>query len=288
MKRLSIIITCIISVFIFSSCEKVIDLGLPDGDKLVYADAWITDQPGVQSIRLLRAVNYLDQSQPSAITDASIKVTDVTASKTYTFNYENGSYVFNPAPSEIIGITGHEYKLEINWQGEVFEAKDVLNRVTSIDSLVFEYKEGSGDFEKQGYYAELFATDIPGATDYYWIRTYRNGTRNSYLSDMVSIDGSFYEGISDGYEFIPPFREGVTSGEKPYQKGDEIKVVLRSLSKSSYGFMEQTINQISNGGLFSEVLQNIPGNITNKKSGSAVRIYGWFGTVGETAATGKP
>jgi hypothetical protein len=222
MKRLSIIFISILSLALFSSCEKVIDLGLPDGEKLVYADAWITDQPGSQSIRLLRAVNYLDQSQPSAISDANIKLTDITASKTYTFNYNNGAYVFDPGPTEAIGVTGHEYKLQITWQGEVFEAKDVLNRVTGIDSLVFEYKEGSGDFEKEGYYAELFATDLPGASDYYWIRTYRNGTRNSYLNDMVSIDGSFYEGISDGYEFIPPFREGVTSGDKPYQKGDEV------------------------------------------------------------------
>jgi uncharacterized protein DUF4249 len=287
MKSLSTILTIISAGFFLSSCEKVIQLDLPDGEKIVYTDAWITDKPGTQTIRLLRAVNYQDQSLPTPVADANIKLVDITAAKTYNFIYNNGSYTFNPAPGQSIGLTGHAYKLEISMQGEVFEATDVLPRVTAIDSLVFEYKEGSGDFEKEGFYAELHATDLAGATDYYWIRTYRNGARNSYLNDMVSIDGSFYEGISDGYKFITPFQEGVTSGEKPYQKGDEVKVVLRSLSKSSYGFMEQTINQLANGGLFSQVLQNIPTNIRNTNAQSSLKIYGWFGTVGETSIVRK-
>ncbi len=53
---------------------------------------------------------------------------------------------------------------------------------------------------------------------------------------MVSVDGSYYENASDGFVFIEPFREGITSDEKPYIKGDEVKVVVRSLSKTSYDF----------------------------------------------------
>jgi hypothetical protein len=287
MKYLISSFSLLITFVILSSCEKVIELDLPDGGKLIYMDAWITDQPGSQSIKLLQAVNYQDQSMPGPIDNAAIRVTDVTMGKSYDFTFSNGAYVFNPGNNQAIGIIGHKYKLNVTLAGETFEATDELLRVTKFDSLTLEYKEGSGDFEKQGYYAEFHASDLSGGTDYYWIQTYRNGSRNTYLNDMVSIDGSFYEGISDGYEFIPPFTEGVTSGEKPYQKGDEVKVVMRSLSKSSYGFWEQAINQQASGGLFSEVLQNVPTNIMNTNQQGQSKIYGWFGTVAQTSISRK-
>lgn len=285
MKHIGNALLFVTGLIVFTSCEKVISLDLPEGEQLIYADAWISDSPGVHTIRLLESVNYQSQSQPRPIADANISITDITANKTYSFNYTNGSYVYDPGAGKSIGVIGHKYRLEIDLDGERFVAEDLVPRKTSIDSLTLEFKEGDGDFEKQGYYAEFHARDVAGAVDYYWIRTYRNGSLNTYLSDMLSIDASFYPEVSDGFPFIPPFREGVTSGEKPYQKGDEVKVVLRTLSKDSYVFVEQMLKQISNGGLFSEVLQNIPSNITNSNSTGKQKIYGWFGTVGETSAT---
>ena len=287
MKYLLSSFSLLVTFLVMSSCEKVIELDLPEGSKLIYMDAWITDKPGVQTIKLLQAVNYQDQSQQAAISNAVIRLTDITAGKTYNFTFSNGAYTFNPGNGQSIGVIGHQYKLVVTLNGETFESTDYITRVTTFDSLSLEYKEGTDDFEKQGYYAEFHAKDLPGGTDYYWIQTFRNGARNTYLNDMVSIDGSFYEGISDGYEFIPPFTEGVTSGENPYQKGDEVKVVMRSLSKNSYSFWEQAINQQQNGGLFSEVLQNVPSNIMNTNKQSKSQIFGWFGTVAETSISRK-
>ena len=280
--------SCLLVLLIaFSSCEKVIDLDLPDGEKLIYLDAWITDQPGVQTIRLLQAVNYMDQNQPSPVSDASIKLTDITINKSYNFSYNNGSYSYDPGSGQSIGITGHQYKLDITYKGEKFEASDMLPRVAKIDSLTLEHKDQKSDFEREGFYAELYARDLIGATDYYWIRTFKNGKLNPYLEDMLSIDGSFEEGIADGFVFIPPFREGVTSGEHPYQKGDEIQVLVRSVSKDSYLFMEQAMEQIANDGMFAEVLQNVPSNIFNSKTNGGLKLYGWFGTVAEASARKK-
>ncbi len=275
----------IAGLMVFTSCEKVISLDLPEGNQLIYADAWISDSVGVHTIRLLESVNYQSQSQPKPIEDAVVRVTDLTLGTTYNFNYANGSYLFDAGAGKSIGFIGHRYRLEINYAGEQFVAEDLLPRKITIDSLTLEFKEGNGDYEKEGYYAEFHARDLPGAVDYYWIRTYRNGSLNTYLNDMLSIDASFYPEVSDGFPFIPPFREGITSGEKPYQKGDEVKVIVRSVSSNSYVFVEQMLKQITNGGLFSEVLQNIPSNISNTNSTSKKKIYGWFGTVSETSAS---
>jgi hypothetical protein len=283
MKNYRLYIVALIALYTLSSCEKVIDLKIPDGEKLPYVDAWITDKPGKQTIKFLRAVNYLENKEPESISGAQITITDVTDNKTYDFTYQNGAYQYD-AGVATIGIIGHTYKLTINWDGQQFEATDVLKRVTTIDSISVEYR-GEDDIESDeeiGYYAEMHARDLPGGTDYSWIRTYKNGSLNYHVTEMVAIDASFYEDVSDGFTFIEPFREGITSEKEPYQKGDVVKVMIRSMSRPTYDFLDQLISQLYSGGLFAQVLQNVPSNIFNKQASSQTKIYGWFGTVAET------
>jgi hypothetical protein len=270
-----------------TACERVIDLDMPKGEALPYVDAWITDQPGVQTIKFLRAVEYQSSSAPEAVSDATITITDVTTGTSYPFTYHNGSYNYD-AGSGSIGVVGHTYKLSIDWKGEKFEATDDLKRPSILDSITSEFKEEDGD-DKAGYYAKLYAHDPTGAVDYTWVRTYRNGTLNHHVGEMLAADGSFGgdEGISDGFAFIPPFRDGITSDAHPYEKGDVVKVLLRSLSKPSHQFIEQTIEQLTSGGLFAKVLMNVPANVKNLSSGSSTKIYGWFGTVAEVSKSKK-
>ena len=268
----------------FTACERVISLDLPNGEALPYVDAWITDQPGVQTIKFLKATNYMNSNAAEVISDAQISVMDVTAGKLYPFTYKNGAYNYD-AGSTPIGVVGHTYKLNITWKSEQFEATDMLNRNTKIDSLTSKFEEADGE-DEEGYYVKLYVHDLPGAVDYYWIRTYRNGALNYNVGEMLSADGAFDDdGLTDGYSFIPPFRDGVTSGEKPYEKGETVKVLIRSMSEPSYEFMQQVQAQLTNDGLFGKVMHNVPANVNNLQSTSKTKIYGWFGTVGEISAT---
>ena len=270
----------------FTACERVIDLDLPKGDPLPYVDAWITNQPGVQTIKFLKSTDYMSTNAPEPVPDAQVTVTDLTLNKSYTFTYKNEAYNYD-AGTSAIGIVGHAYKLSIGWKGEQFEAVDTLKRITAIDSLTSEFKQVDGD-KKEGYYVKLWAHDLPGAIDYYWIRTYVNGGLNYHVGEMLSADGSFGDdGLTDGYAFIPPFRDGVTSGDHPYEKGDDVKVLIRSLTKRSYEFMEQVQEQLQNGGLFGKIMYDVPSNVTNLQTSSKTKIYGWFALTAETSQSKK-
>src|SRR5690349_18814173 len=155
MKSIKHYIAIILILGATTSCEKEIDLDLPKGDALPYVDAWITNQPGVQTIKFLTAVDYMSTNALAPIGNAQISVTDMTSSKTYDFNYSNGAYTYD-AGSKAIGVVGHAYKLRIVYNGATFEAVDTLKRVNTIDSLTVEYKEEKND-EKEGFYAKLYA-----------------------------------------------------------------------------------------------------------------------------------
>src|SRR5581483_9497537 len=282
MQKKSFIQYIAVALFVTSlgACTKVINLDLPDGSGLPYVDAWITNQPGVQTIKFLKATAYMSSNDATPVPDAQISVSDVTAGKTYTFTYKNGAYVYD-AGAGAIGVIGHAYKMNITWGSNQFEAVDTLKRNTTIDSLTSEYKEQKNG-DKAGYYVKLYTRDLPGVGDYYWIRTYRNDSLNYYVGEMLSADGGFSEdGLTDGDVFIPPFRDGVTAGDKPYDKGDKVRVLIRSMTKPTYEFMQQVQDQLSNDGLFGKILHNVPANVNNLQANSTTKIYGWFGTVAE-------
>jgi hypothetical protein len=276
----TVYIALLASLTFSGACTKVINLDLPAGKSIPYIDAWITTNTGVQTIKFLDAANYLDSNKAAPVTGAQITLTDITAAQTYPFTYSNGAYTYN-AGTNAIGIVNHIYKLGILYNGQQFEATDTMKRVTTIDSLTSEFKKQSGG-KKEGYYAKLYATDLVGATDYYWIRTLKNGSINYYIPDMFSIDGAFNEDLSDGFEFIPPFRDGITANDHPYVKGDQVTVILRSLSKPAYDFWDLASQQLTNNGLFATVLENVPANMKNLQPGGTDRIYGWFGMTAET------
>jgi hypothetical protein len=281
MKSIINYVIIVLLIATTTSCEKVIDMDLPKGPALPFVDAWITNQPGVQSIRFLKATDYMSPNGPEAISGAQISVTDLTSNTTYPFNYDNGAYTYD-AGNTPIGIVGHAYKLSIVYNGETYEAVDTMMRTTVIDSLTYKYEEEDGE-DEEGFYAKLYVHDVIGGIDYYWIRTYRNGQLNYHVGEMLSVDGAFdAEGITDGYAFIPVFRDGITSGEHPYQKGDEVKVVIRSVSKETHRFLDIAVSQLYNQGMFAEVLSNVPTNLVNQQAGSTNKIYGWFGLAGET------
>src|ERR1044072_3963070 len=114
-------ILLLIIVFSIASCERVIDLDIPPGEALPYLDAWITNRPGVQTIRFLKATGYTSSQDPAPVANATVSVPDLTSNQTYAFTYANGSYTYD-AGATAIGVTGHSYRLNISWNGQQFES----------------------------------------------------------------------------------------------------------------------------------------------------------------------
>ncbi|RBL89248.1 DUF4249 domain-containing protein [Chitinophaga flava] len=275
MKKLSLLI---ISALVgLSACEDKIDLDIAQGKSLPVLDAWITTEAGLQKIKFTMSVPFTDNNPAPIINDAAITLFDETAGKSYPFGFKDGMYSYD-ATSQPIGVVGHAYKLHVEYKGEIFEAYDTIKRVTTIDSITLKYKTKEETMNgKEGFYATMHAKDIEGATDYYWIRSYRNDTLRR-LKDNFSIDGSYDEGVSDGATFIIPIAEGITDWNKPFQANEKVIVRLMSVTHRSFDFLRQVDQQVNAGGLFAKVLENVRSNVNNVTPSGKTKILGWFGT----------
>ncbi len=252
------------------SCETVIDAKLDEGPSQLSVDAWLTDQPGEQRIRLTQTAPYLNNGAATPATGARVGVRD---SKGRIFEFtdpdNDGYYSWKPASTkDTLGRVGETYELGIDFQNQQYVSASKMNRVPAIDSLIFREEKINPLSEEKGFQAEFYTKDIPGAADYYRVRFFRNGQLQNRPNDLVIVyDAGFSaNGDTDGLEFIRPIRQSINP-EKFYARNDTVRVEVQSITPEAFFFFIELRGQITNGGLFATPPANVPTNIRNLKTG---------------------
>lgn len=286
---------------LFSACEEVIDPTLESASPVVVFDAWISDKPGPQEIRIMLSQPYFENSVPPGVDGAIVQVTDDQGT-IYDFIEditEPGVYRWTPTlPNEVFGKVGRTYTLTSTVNGEMFESSTTMKRTTNLDSITFTFQEANS-FQEDSYIAEFWARDSVGAGDAYWIKAWKNGVLLNKPSEInLAFDGGFSEGGDlDGVVFIAPIRSGINPFEQdendqvlsPYNPGDSVYVEIHSLSKSAFTFLNQVIIQTNRPGGFSELfatpLANVSTNVINKNL-SGTPAVGFF-NVASVSGLGK-
>ncbi|WP_020533417.1 DUF4249 domain-containing protein [Flexithrix dorotheae] len=275
---------------LFFSCEDVIDIDVESGPPILAIDAWLTNQPINQTIKLRYSTPYFDSSKAPVGTGATVTVSDENG-KVYSFvdPDQDGDYVWESNGTDSIGILDMEYTLNVIFDGETYQAKSLVKRVPPIDSIFVEFREEDLGFP-EGYYAQVFAKDPVGNGDSYWIRTYKNGEfLNKPVEINLSYDGGFSAGSNiDGITFITPIREGINPFDEdengdflaPYAIGDHIKVEVLSITNEAFDYMNEVKIQIDRPGgigeLFASPIFNVTSNIENINGNNEDKPLGFF------------
>ncbi|HYH56454.1 MAG TPA: DUF4249 domain-containing protein [Anseongella sp.] len=261
--------------FAAGACEDVIDLQLDEGSPLLVVDAFLTGKEDIQTIRLTESVPYLSQAASPGISGARVSVTDLQNGREYIFRErETGIYRWMPRFADAFGEPGKAYELKIILGSDIYTAKSRVYPVAQVDSIVYGY-EKKDPFQEEGYQAYFIAFDLKGQTDYYFIRSYKNGVMRSRNIDFqVCVDAAYGEG-ADGLQFIEPLAD-FTPGDDPYRLGDSASVEIASIDKRTYGFLSQLAGQSSNAGLFATPPANLRTNIESVYPGAELKAAGWF------------
>ena len=268
----------ILAVISFSSCENVVQVKLDEGEPIITIDAFINDMRSQQKVRLTFTDGFFSQSPNKAVTGASVQLKDITTGINYTFtDNSDGNYVYNLTPADTIGRIGHTYELMVSYQGDVFTSTSRLNRTTKVDSIGRSFNGPPNINGNDDEFSLAFlGFDVPGdTTDYYWIKSFKNGVFNGRGGDInVCIDGAFGAG-ADGFVFITPISEGITPFDNKFKKFDLCRVEIHSINLETYNFLLQVQQQTTNSGLFATNPENVRTNIRNE-SNSKTKVVGWF------------
>ncbi len=263
----------LIALFI-TSCEDVIDVDANFQESKLVIDAWINNNPESQTIRLTKSQNYFDSTFAQTVTGADIKVIKNSIEEFIFSDMGDGNYIWVPDSSnDRLGEVGDVFSLEVNYDGDEYQAQTQLNRTAIIDSLqIFFQEEEELGYDTIGYYGSLYARDHVGTGDAYWIKGFTNDTlHNKPIEISLSYDGTFDPGsIFDGLGFIRPIRESVNRVSDdnlflPLQIGDKVRAEVHSISVEAFSYLTIIQEQLNNGEntIFALPLANANGNITN-------------------------
>ncbi len=296
----------------FSSCEKVIDIDLEEGESQLVVDAFITfyyDSVALNSgienqvIKLRKTAAYFNNAPAPPALGATVKVTDILG-RTFNFNDDNndGDYTYT-GPFQLsftnppMGFPGNFYQLDIKYDGEEFTSQAYMDSVPRIDSLKFVFQEQAiqgPDTLKAGYTIDQMLTrgtdgiliptkDVKGEGTCYWFKSYKNDTLYNKPSQInLAYDAAFGPG-SDNVAFIPPIVFNLTP--RRLKLNDVVRIECWSIGLPAYYFLTLAQIQMTNEGLFATPPTNAPTNITNKNKDSKVKAVGWFGAASVSRIT---
>lgn len=285
MKQLIKIFLISLLVALGSSCEDIIDVTVEQKQKKIVVDAFVNNLPVTQQIKLTESIPYFSTpGQEPFIADATVLIADTSASnfKIFTFLHtDSGVYEWTPKPTS--GDTfqvGRQYALIIIHRGDTLISACKLNpTVTVIDSLRTVPVKGNGPpFIDSGKYVELFANDLPGMGNFYWVKTFRNDT---FLNDIrnlnISQDMGNNSNGQDGGLFIYPIRfSGLNQFLRPYREGEKVRIEVHSITLETFFWFNLIVNERNNGGLFATPPVNIQSNIIPLNKNMERGIAGFF------------
>lgn len=244
--RNGLIVICLVGLGILTSCEKEIDIDLNSSNPQLIIEANINDDLGPYEVRLSRSLNFSDTQNFPSEESALVIITDLAGVVDTLTHIGGGRYL----TSDIQGISGHTYKLEVQLGNDVFSAKTTMPEKILMDSLRFERVEGFVFTSGVRYLAvPVFTDPVALGNSYRHIQTVNGEMDRSYA---VSNDN-----IGNGDINERPIR----SFDVEIVEGDVVELEMRCISTEIYNYFF-TLSQIeSNGPGGGTTPTNPPSNI---------------------------
>ncbi|MEM8584480.1 MAG: DUF4249 domain-containing protein [Bacteroidota bacterium] len=271
------------------ACEDPIEIESRFEEPQLVVDAWLRNDGEPQTIVISQTVDYFAGEEPPLVAGATVTVCNLSSEVCYPFT-ENaeGRYTWNEGQ---LGEVNDGFELRIELDGETYVSQTSIGRTTRLDSIGFQFEEESITFPEEGFYAQLYAFDLPGRGDTYWIRAFKNDTLLNRPTELaIAWDATFDPGANiDGTYFIFPIRFAVNAVDEDgaptaYQQGDSLYAEVLSISQDAFRFLNIATEQVTNEGIFALPVANSPSNIFNERNGEP--ILGIF-NIAEVAGIGR-
>ena len=267
MKNPVKIIVSIFCVLIFS-CTDVIDVEVQNGQERLVVEASLDWEKGttgnVQTIRLGKSTPFFDTNSITEVTGASVEVTNDSSGQTFVFaDQNNGEYrtnSFNP-------VLGQSYSLRIEYNGEVYTARETMTGVTDITDI---YQARDDGFDDEELELHVIFTDPANEENNYLFKFYRQG---DLLPDLEVAEDEFVDGneLDWWYEIEEDEDENVV----PFAPGDIVDIEMYGISRPYYDYIKILAEQLGGMGLFEATPVSAKGNCINETTPEDY-AYGYF------------
>lgn len=244
-------LTCLALGLICLSCEEVYDWPTKPGENnQLVVEAILTNEFAFQNIRLSESYGRIDE-EPVTVIDASVEVR--TLGNKWFFNPSDDDPGLFTSETRFACRKNIPYFLRIEWQGEIYEARDQLSFVFPLKSPTYT-QSGSSDsvmlLEVAPLYHPLDQAMYEVMIDWSHIQSAGPNQAKLFFYSFRTIDGS--ELFRDDLEKIY-FPKGSTIITKKFGLNSDFAEYLRALALETHW----------QGGFFDEASSSLPTNVSN-------------------------
>jgi hypothetical protein len=246
MKRSVIALLCI---FFLYGCEEVVFVDLQEAEKRIVIDASIKCIKGTdgsdQKIRVSKTRGFYEE-EPVPVTDASVTIT-MPNDQLITFTNDEdqpGTYTTN----EFLPELNETYELNVQAEGQQFQATETLKPVVPIDSIT---QRNDSGFSGEEIEIKTHYTD-PGGVENYYLFAYR--VPFIQIPTLEIFDDEF----NDGNPIFSTYQE------EDLESGNVVNIQMQGISRQYYDYLFLLLSQVGDsGGPFQTRPATVRGNIIN-------------------------
>jgi hypothetical protein len=255
----------IMTFFVFSGCQKVINVDLNDAAPVIVIEGLINDRRGPYTVTISKSGSYFNQPVLEKVSGAQAIITDNTGLADTLKETTAGLYV----TTKIRGIPGRTYTLNVLSDNIEYTGTTTMFSHVNIDSLtlvksdVQHFDFGGNNKNDLNLEIHCFFRD-PVEKNYYRVKVFKNdsiNTQNYRLYDDQYTNGEETE-----------FRVANATA------GDTFRIELSSLDKSTYGYYRTLEDLLNTNPFFGSTPANPNTNLNNG-------ALGYFGACAVSSKT---
>lgn len=242
-SKLNYKLVILVSLFLFSSCEKVINLELKKAESVIVIEGSISDQLENQFVKISKTTPFTESNTFNGFKGANVNIITPGGMPITFIEVSPGLY----RSQRLKGTPGQTYKLEVLADGKLYTASSTMPLPVIPDSLGFKKLSFFGN---ANIYPTVYYKDPSGVQNQY---RYLVKINNKYQADIVSED-RFNNGnaVSDVINY---------DGDD-IKSGDIITIEMQSIDRNVFKYYF-AISQIGGNGGPPVAPANPNSNISN-------------------------
>jgi len=268
-RSYKLLILFLFSAFGFISCEKEINIDLPEETPKIVIEGYIENgQPAVVSIT--KSAPYFDPIDSttllsSMVLNAVVTVSDGTTTEQLQFDTVMSIPPIIYVGKNIIGEVGKTYYLTVVVDGQTYTSQTTLPSPVAFDSLWFKLAPGNDTI------GDLFALGTDNGAEYNYYRVFTQNTTLDYkfVPIFESVwDDKFFNGMSFTIQLYHGISSNITGmfeddGDRGmgYKIGDMVITKLCTMDYDSYNFWSAAESEITYGSNPFMTTTSVPTNI---------------------------
>lgn len=244
------VVLSILTIFIISGCQKVINVDLNEAAPRIVIEGLITDRNGPYAVAISKSGSYFNQPVLPPVEGAVVIITDNAGTIDTLKETKPGIYL----TSKTRGIPGRTYTLKVLSESKEYMGSSTMQNHVSIDSLILIKRQvqhigfDGGNTSEINVDVHCFFRD-PDEKNFYRIKVFRNDTART----------ENYRLYDDQY----------TNGQETELRvshanaGDTNLIELFSLDKQTYGYYRTLEDLLHTNPIFGSTPANPNTNLNN-------------------------